>query len=342
MTSATTNTVPENQRGDPWFDDGNIVLLSEDSSVAFRVHRDFLSRHSEVFKSMFELPQPPPDDIESLEGCQVVRMFDQPVELSNLIKALYDGTGPSSNERTLEQFLYTAGILRLSTKYFIPRLRNEAIRQLVHTWSNTLRGHDEMIELALKSPLVDDKSYPYVHPLHVLNLARENHVQIIIPSVLYFLSLYPLADLLKADHPKLKLDHPSAPSCQISPEDLQGYTLMFQHRIQLILDFVRRTCGERAAAPGCLKDGLCTKVFIRTSSRLSRTWKARTGPLHFMVQVQDEILENPDVCGPCRRGFRQDVTALRENTWKSLPVIVGLPSWAELEAIDLTRTSKNQ
>lgn len=93
MTSAT-KTVPRKQRGDPWFDDGNIILLSEDSSVAFRVHRDFLSRHSEVFKSMFELPQPPTDDSESLEGCQVVRMFDQPIELSNLIKALYDGTGP--------------------------------------------------------------------------------------------------------------------------------------------------------------------------------------------------------------------------------------------------------
>ena len=26
-----------------------------------------------------------------LDGCQVVRMFDKPIELSNLIKALYDG-----------------------------------------------------------------------------------------------------------------------------------------------------------------------------------------------------------------------------------------------------------
>lgn len=203
-----------------------------------------------------------------------------------------------------------------------------------------------MIELALKSPLVDGKSYPYVHPLHVLNLARECDVQIIVPSVLYFLSLYPLADLLKADHPKLKLDHPSTPTCQIAPEDLQAYTLMFQHRIQLTFDFVRRTCGERAAAPGCQKDGRqrdspCAKIFRGTSSRLSRTWNTRTGPLHFMVQVQDEILENPDICAPCRRGFRQDVTALREDTWRNLPIVVGLPGWAELEAIDLARTATN-
>lgn len=86
-------TVPKHKRGDPWFDDGNIILLPEDSSIAFKVHRDFLSRHSEVFQSMFELPQPT-SDTEILDDCQVVRMYDLPLELSNLIKALYDGTGP--------------------------------------------------------------------------------------------------------------------------------------------------------------------------------------------------------------------------------------------------------
>ncbi|CAL1713270.1 unnamed protein product [Somion occarium] len=316
--ASADKAVPASRRGDPWFDDGNIVLLSEDSSVAFKVHRDFLSRHSEVFKSMFELPQSSSEG-EVLEGCQVVRMYDLPGELSNLIKALYDGTGPSSQERSLEHFLYTVGILRLSTKYFISRLRNEAIRHL--------------------TPPINDKSYPFVHPLHVLNVARENHVEIVIPSVMYFLSLYSLDDLLKADHLKLKVDHPSCPPSNLSSQDLQAYTLMFQYRITLILDFVRRTCGERVAAPGCQKAGACVKVFTRTSSRLSRSWKVRTGPLHFMVQVSDEIAEHPDVCGPCRRAFRQDVTAFREETWHNLPSIVGLSSWEELETSDLSQTT---
>ena len=81
------------KRGDPWFDDGNIVLLADGSNVAFKIHRDFLSRHSEVFQSMFQLPQPS-SDVETMDDCQVVRMYDLPAELSNLIKALYDGTGP--------------------------------------------------------------------------------------------------------------------------------------------------------------------------------------------------------------------------------------------------------
>lgn len=205
----------------------------------------------------------------------------------------------------------------------------------MHTWSNTLRGHDEMIELAVKSPLIDNKSYPYVHPLHVLNLARETNVQIIIPFTLYILSLYPLPDIISGDHPKLQIDHPSVPSSQLSPLDLQNYTLLYQHRIDVILDFIRRLCGERAATPGCQNTSSCIKVFTRTSSRLSRTWQVRTGPLYYMVQVSDEIVDNPEICGPCRRGFRQDVTALREEVWQNLPRVVGLPSWSEMESTDL-------
>ena len=84
--------VPLNKRGDPWFDDGNIVLVTstDDDSIAFKIHRGVLARHSEVFRSMFEVAEPPPDT-ESLERCPVVYMHDVPVELSIIIKALYDG-----------------------------------------------------------------------------------------------------------------------------------------------------------------------------------------------------------------------------------------------------------
>ena len=82
---------PTFERGEPWFDDGNIVLLADASGVAFKVHRGMLARHSEIFQSMFELPPPSQADVEKCDGCQLVRMYDLPDELSNLIKALYDG-----------------------------------------------------------------------------------------------------------------------------------------------------------------------------------------------------------------------------------------------------------
>lgn len=79
------------EHGDPWFEDGNIVLLTDPTGVAFKVHRGVLARHSEIFQSMFQLPPPTQSDVETLAGCQVVRMYDLPSELSSLIKALYDG-----------------------------------------------------------------------------------------------------------------------------------------------------------------------------------------------------------------------------------------------------------
>jgi hypothetical protein len=86
------NEVLLSTRGDPWFEDGNIILITsaqEQASIAFKIHRGVLARHSEVFQSMFEIAQPPAS--ESLERCPVVYMHDIPVELSNIIKALYDG-----------------------------------------------------------------------------------------------------------------------------------------------------------------------------------------------------------------------------------------------------------
>lgn len=69
-----------------------------------------MARQSEIFQSMFGIPQPsmsfqsnnytwiierlhPPARISAklLEGCQIIRMFDLPVELASLLKALYDG-----------------------------------------------------------------------------------------------------------------------------------------------------------------------------------------------------------------------------------------------------------
>lgn len=194
-----------------------------------------------------------------------------------------------------------------------------------------------MLELAIKSPVVDGTTYPFVHPLHVLNLARETNVLILVPAVLYFLSLYPLNDILRGDHPKLQIDHPSRPSSEMSAEDLKDYTLMFQYRIEVIMDFVRRVCGQRKACANCRNDpAVCPKAFSRLTTTLSRAWMFRTGPLHFMVQAMDELANDAAACVPCRRAFRDDVLAARNKFWDSLPITVGLPSWEDLKATDLS------
>lgn len=84
----------EKHKQEPWFEDGNLILLSDDD-IYFRIHRGVLARQSEVFQAMLEFPQPSDTDsqsgIEMMDGCQVVRMYDKAVELSNLLEAIYDG-----------------------------------------------------------------------------------------------------------------------------------------------------------------------------------------------------------------------------------------------------------
>ena len=97
-------------------------------------------------------------------------MYDIPVELSNLVKALYDGVCVlpvfsshfqaievkyvlrTFRNRSIDDFFHLAGILRLSTKYFVTHLRTQAIKHLTQTWSHDLKGHDTMLDLAIRTP----------------------------------------------------------------------------------------------------------------------------------------------------------------------------------------------
>jgi len=242
--------------------------------------------------------------------------------------------------KNVDDFFYVAAILRLSTKYFVNRLREQAIRHLTETWSYTLQGHDAMVNRALSSPVIDNASYPYVHPLHVLNLARETNVTIIIPSVLYFLSIYSLADILRADHPKLLVDHPSAPPTALAPDAMKDYTLMYQHRLQMMLDFIHKTCGDRNEDPNCVGTPRhCKRGFTRLAFQIASALSVRTGVFHNMLQASNWVEADDTVCAICKRSFRLDVVALRERWWRELPYVVGLPDWDTLILRDLLSSS---
>ncbi|THH07411.1 hypothetical protein EW145_g3389 [Phellinidium pouzarii] len=346
------------EKGEPWFEDGNLILEA-DNNAYFKIHRGVLARQSEVFKDMLALPQP--SNTSTVGELETVRMFDLPAELSNLLKAIYDGV--IFQDRDIEDFFFLASILRLSTKYFVAHLRRQAIEALAQTWSYTLEGHDTMIERAVQAPMgspPNDLTYPYVHPIHVLNLCRETHVRVIVPSALYFLSMYPFPDLLQCTHPKLAVESHTGlprPSSTLSIEDMSNYSLMYQHRIELILDYVRRFCSERRSHEECSwrRDDSdtptlrrrpldsqevdpCSHTFARLASKASRSWFTRTGPLKWMLQTE-QYLEGYDMklCYRCKEGFRSDLKFHRLSIWKALPGIVGMPSWETLLESDLPR-----
>jgi hypothetical protein len=79
---------------DLWFSDGSVVLKAE--STLFRVHSSQLARRSLFFRDLFSLPQPAKDAVGldgTFDGCPLLVLHDSAEDLSNLLKALYDG-GP--------------------------------------------------------------------------------------------------------------------------------------------------------------------------------------------------------------------------------------------------------
>lgn len=80
-----------------YISDGNVVLsaVSQDKTraVVFRVHKSLLTEQSEVFESMFAVPQGDGESdghVESYEGLPLVRMPDTAEEVGELLNALRD------------------------------------------------------------------------------------------------------------------------------------------------------------------------------------------------------------------------------------------------------------
>lgn len=72
-----------------WFEDGNIVLVTDAENVGFKVHRSILARQSLVFRDMFEIPQPMHE--EEYDGCAMIHVYDTAADLAIFIEVLYDG-----------------------------------------------------------------------------------------------------------------------------------------------------------------------------------------------------------------------------------------------------------
>ena len=78
-----------------YFSDGNFVIIAQDAAkktdrIHFRVHQSILSKHSQVFKDMFNLPGPPADVQEFYDGVPFVEVNDDPEDLAKILTILYE------------------------------------------------------------------------------------------------------------------------------------------------------------------------------------------------------------------------------------------------------------
>lgn len=334
-------------RSELWFLDGNIVILA--ASVAFKVHRGQLRRHSEVFDDLFSIPQPKDQDL--YDGCPWVEVYDCPSDVLYFLKALYDGLyfqSPGAGD-----FPAVAAVLRLSTKYLVEHLRQRCMTRLDIDWPSSLPSWDQREQAATDAlgHYAPRASCP--HPLLVIDLALDLSLSSLLPAAMYDLARYgpskimagtpapPLSFTFISDRPALRKPITLSPGLLISVyrgrEAAQRY----------LADFVIKELQGRAPAPDCMyleedtPSRMCRESFYFIMLNVLRSVGGiacgrDADPLFTLVQAVD-MLSRTDfsdghrqcglrLCHPCKIDFANSATRAREEVWRLLP------TWFELEA----------
>ncbi|KAJ3768486.1 hypothetical protein FB446DRAFT_650367 [Lentinula raphanica] len=329
-------------RSDIWFKDGNIVLISE--SFIFKIHSGQLERHSEIFAGMFDIPQPPEQDL--IDGCPSIKMLDNPDDLYYFLSALYDGLHFAS-PRPLH-FARLAAVLRLSTKYFVPHLRQQCLERLKLDWPIDLEGWDAReAEATTIKGAYNPRQYT-AHPILVIELAIELGLNEILPSAFYDLSRYGPS--------KIMYGTVGIKSILVSPDEESRIVCLSKQLLvrtlrgretaqQFLVDFLSAQLENRDPSPKCwhpqsshsFKAHPCVQAFEQMYLDIYRCIGGvaigrDADPLFTLAQGVDRLVR-PDkvegeraralMCGPCKSLFFTDCTKGREAAWVLLPTWFG-------------------
>ncbi|KAJ7677484.1 hypothetical protein B0H17DRAFT_944798, partial [Mycena rosella] len=122
--------IPEQNRGKPWFEDGNIILMSHD--MGFKVYKGMVSQHSAILRDMLD-----EGVTETIEGCPAIQLDDATVDISNFLTVIH-GCERSFQLASKQDFLTVIGVLRIATKYKAEALRQRALFPLKRLYPSKL------------------------------------------------------------------------------------------------------------------------------------------------------------------------------------------------------------
>ncbi|CAK5281193.1 unnamed protein product [Mycena citricolor] len=307
-TSHTVKRQSETTRSDEfWYHDGSIIVLA--NGVMFRVHQTVLAAHSEVFSSLFNLPQPPAESNELVDGCRVVELHDAPEDVASLLRGIYNPSHFDSVPTGLEGLLtWVSGMLRLSTKYFIPTLRLRCITVLKTKFPTTLAEHDLVsVHREHKRHRKSDQV------MRAIKLATECDVREILPYAYFCTSRASLTRIL-TDAPG-DVSWREKAICLAGRERLRWAEMSLSHSFLFAF----------APSATCVSPLLCAVA---------------RGPRKEWREIERAKAPNPlraytrwaemNVCGECVASAQAQHRAGRAEVWTHLPTFFELPDWGAL------------
>ncbi|KAJ7677589.1 hypothetical protein B0H14DRAFT_3683384, partial [Mycena olivaceomarginata] len=324
-----------------------VIIIA--SSVAFKVHRGQLRRHSGVFDGLFSIPQPKHQDL--YDGWPWVQVYDCP---SDCFRQL--GLGRCSH------FPAVAAVLRrLSTKYLVEHLRQRCMTRLEGDCPSTLAAWDQREQAATDAFGYYQPHASCPHPFLVIDLALALCPDLahLLPAALYDLSLYSPSKILSGTPtPPLSLALPpshrayASHTCAARKPTLPAPALLLmtfrgREAAQAYLAaFISTHLHARAPAPLCayLEDEpparhACRESFYFIMLNVLRSVGGiacgrDADPLFTLLQAV-EMLERTDfsdgtrvcglrMCAACKVDFRECAGRAREEAWGLLPGWFGL------------------
>ncbi|KAI0355262.1 hypothetical protein OH77DRAFT_1403873 [Trametes cingulata] len=309
-----------------WFNDGNVVLIA-DNSVAFRVHRGVLSRNSSVFCDLFELPQP--DGGELMDECPIVHVSDSPLELSRLLQAIYDGARVFKHGERLP-FGNVAVLVELGHKYNVEHVKTEGLNRMktcfCHSWS-TLQSTAKFMTISLadgakEAGLVSASLVvvPSRDAIRAVNLIRLVDQPSMLPVALFLCTLLPIDKLLSGTESNRGLD-------TLPREDLvrclEARTTLALRSLKARERVWATPCSDRCLHNRRCMDPILARVEIEQQSR-----NISTGG-HAFTSRESGIMRLEGVCKECMQTLLARSTEETRFIWEMLPGDFGLeiPEW---------------
>ncbi|KAI0048891.1 hypothetical protein FA95DRAFT_1604848 [Auriscalpium vulgare] len=334
--------IPVLQSPDLWLSDGNIIIRTVPAGTPptrtiYRVHKFTLALHCSVFASLFDGPQAAFDTgSERIADAPVMDLSDDPDDVEHFLKALY-----FPHKTQLHQNVHSvafkdrwslfpptyAGILRLSTKYDAPVIRDIVVRVFRAQWPSQLADWDRLQRWEPAVSFTDVFGNPehlHLHPGQAIRLAVVAGVQEVLPSAFY--SLYCMIDSdLQKTYKATELSILSASEmCKfvLGTEELRRrvagsyrpglsqWTVNCKHQSLL----GNHTPQHSPCYPPIVSFHKDKAAMAHSSTLMFMDWLCRTS-------VE---LKTKGVCINCQESVAEFWRERREETWKALPAYFDL------------------
>ncbi|KAH8828624.1 hypothetical protein DL96DRAFT_1012511 [Flagelloscypha sp. PMI_526] len=301
-------------RGQPWFDDGNLILQSNDG-IRFKVYRGLLALHSTVFSDMFTLPQPLNQEL--VESCPFVVLPVSGVELTIFLQLISTQSGSFFESDSSVSFDQLSVMLRLGKKYNVQRLRHNAVRILCEAYPGTLGAFDKSSKHLLSTATA----------LELAWLAFSENVDIVLPILCYIsIDLTDLPCLLR-DECKKNNGEPLVTSPEFKTFLAAGLVSAFVGQSGLTFSWLDSTAGTWV--PECATERKCRKAIDKLAHE-------HFGPKDHAAEIGLTCLFSQkwwppsNLCENCVDEMEDRQEDDRAKFWDALPSFFGLPPWEEL------------